>query len=280
MNTPLTAAVTTATTVTAATPASVYQQLRGHLTELKLADAADALPSVLDQAQAEGWSLTHALERLLSIEVTATDARRLSGRFRFANLPTGATLDDFDLDAASGIDRNLLAELGTCRYLETATNVLLIGPPGVGKTHIATGLGHAAVTAGYRTYFTSAADLAARCHRAAIEGKWGTMMRFFAGPTLLVIDELGYLPLPAEAASALFQVINQRYLKTSIVITTNRPVGAWGEILGDTTVAAAMLDRLLHRSVVVTLEGASYRLRNHAAQSNELRRVTTGTNFR
>ena len=280
MNTPLTTTATTATPVTAATPASVYQQLRGHLTELKLADAADALPSVLDQAQAEGWSLTHALERLLAIEVTATDARRLSGRFRFANLPTGATLDDFDLDAASGIDRSLLAELGTCRYLETATNVLLIGPPGVGKTHIATGLGHAAVTAGYRTYFTSAADLAARCHRAAIEGKWGTMMRFFAGPTLLVIDELGYLPLPAEAASALFQVINQRYLKTSIVITTNRPVGAWGEILGDTTVAAAMLDRLLHRSVVVTLDGGSYRLRNHAAQSSELRRVTTGTNFR
>lgn len=280
MNTPLTTAQTTTATVTAATPASVYQQLRGHLTELKLADAAEALPSILDQAQAEGWSLTHALERLLAIEVTATDARRLSGRFRFANLPTGATLDDFDLDVASGIDRNLLAELGTCRYLETATNVLLIGPPGVGKTHIATGLGHAAVQAGYRTYFTSAADLAARCHRAAIEGKWGTMMRFFAGPTLLVIDELGYLPLPAEAASALFQVINQRYLKTSIVITTNRPVGAWGEILGDTTVAAAMLDRLLHRSVVVTLDGGSYRLRNHAAQSNELRRVTTGTNFR
>ena len=279
MNTPLTTS-TNPPAMAATTPASVYQQLRGHLTELKLADAADALPRVLDQAQAEGWSLTHALERLLAIEVTATDARRLSGRFRFANLPTGATLDDFDLDAASGIDRNLLAELGTCRYLESATNVLLIGPPGVGKTHIATGLGHAAVQAGYRAYFTSAADLAARCHRAAIEGKWGTMMRFFAGPTLLVIDELGYLPLPAEAASALFQVINQRYLKTSIVITTNRPVGAWGEILGDTTVAAAMLDRLLHRSVVVTLDGGSYRLRNHAAQSNELRRVTTGTNFR
>ena len=271
--------MSTPSTMTAASSASIYQQLKSHLTELKLADAADALPRVLDQAQAEGWSLTQALEQLLAIEVTATDARRLTGRFRFANLPTGATLDDFDLDAASGIDRSLLAELGTCRYLDTATNVLLIGPPGVGKTHIATGLGHAAVTAGYRVYFTSAADLAARCHRAAIEGKWGTMMRFFAGPTLLVIDELGYLPLPAEAASALFQVINQRYLKTSIVITTNRPVGAWGEILGDTTVAAAMLDRLLHRSVVVTLDGASYRLRNHAAAGDELRRVTTGTNF-
>ena len=268
------------TTTATTTAASVYQQLRGHLTDLKLADAADALPAVLDQAQAEGWTLTQALEHLLRVEVTATDARRLAGRFRFANLPTGATLDDFDLDAASGIDRSLLAELGTCRYLETATNVLLIGPPGVGKTHIATGLGHAAVTAGYRVYFTSAADLAARCHRAAIEGKWSTMMRFFAGPTLLIIDELGYLPLPGEAASALFQVINQRYLKTSIVITTNRPVGAWGEILGDTTVAAAMLDRLLHRSVVITLDGASYRLRNHHAAADELRRITTGTNLR
>jgi len=276
MTTPQTAS----TTMTPATSASIYQQLKGHLAELKLTDAAEALPRVLDQAQAEGWSLTQTLEHLLAVEVTATDARRLAGRLRFANLPTGATLADFDLDAASGIDRPLLAELGTCRYLETATNVLLIGPPGVGKTHLATGLGHAAVQAGYRTYFTSAADLAARCHRAAIEGKWGTMMRFFAGPTLLVIDELGYLPLPAEAASALFQVINQRYLKTSIVITTNRPVGAWGEILGDTTVAAAMLDRLLHRSVVITLDGASYRLRNHAAASDELRRVTTGTNLR
>jgi DNA replication protein DnaC len=102
-------------------------------------------------------------------------------------------------------------------------------------------------------------------------------MRFYAGPTLLVIDELGCLPLPAEAASALFQVVSQRYLKTSIVITTNRGVGAWGEILGDTTVAAAMLDRLLHRSVVLNLDGDSYRLRDHHARNDQLRRTTTGT---
>jgi DNA replication protein DnaC len=149
--------------------------------------------------------------------------------------------------------------------------------PGTGKTHLSVGLARAAAHAGYRTYFTTAADLAARCHRAAIEGRWATTMRFYAGPTLLVIDELGYLPLPAEAASALFQVVSQRYLKTSIVITTNRGVGAWGETLGDTTVAAAMLDRLLHRSVVINLDGESYRLRDHHAAAETLRRTTTGT---
>ncbi len=120
--------------------------------------------------------------------------------------------------------------------------------------------------------------LAARCHRAAIEGRWATTMRFYAGPAVLAIDELGYLPLPNEAASALFQVVSQRYLKSSIVLTTNRPVGSWGGILGDTTVAAALLDRLLHRCVVLTLDGESYRLRDHQAAADSLRRATTGNN--
>ena len=168
--------------------ASLYQTLRAHLAVLKLDACAEALPQILDQATTEKLSVTATLERLFAVEVNTAQARRLAGRLRFACLPTPATLDDFDFDAQPGVDRQLINELGTCRYLETATNILLIGPPGVGKTHLSVGLARQAATVGYRTYFTTAADLAARCHRAAIEGRWATTMRFFNGPTLLVID--------------------------------------------------------------------------------------------
>ena len=117
--------------------ASVYQQLRGHLATLKLTAAAEHLPAVLADAEQQGWSMTATLEHLLAREVEATEARKLAGRLRFASLPTPATLADFDFDAAPGVDPKLVNELATCRYLETATNVLLIGPPGVGKTHLA-----------------------------------------------------------------------------------------------------------------------------------------------
>ena len=238
-----------------------YQDLRAHLAYLKLGATAEHLPAALEQAEKEKPGYTQFLHDLLQVEVDATEQRKLAGRMRFAGFPSTKTLEEFDFTAQPSIDRAMVNELATLRFVEEKANLLLIGPPGVGKTMLAIALGLRAVEAGYRVHYTTAAD----------QGRWENTMRFWAGPQVLIVDELGYLPMVGEAGSHLFQVISRRYLHGTVILTTNRGIADWGTIFEDTTVAVAILDRLLHYATVLQIDGDSYRMRGHRAKLAQLR---------
>jgi len=249
--------------------ASSYQRLREHLTFLGMTTTAEHLAAELDAARKQRTSPTQVLERLLEIEVQATRERRQRGRLRFARYPVLKTLEDFDFDFQPSLDRKVIAELSTLRFIEERRNIILLGPPGVGKTHLAIGLGVAASKAGYRTLFTSAADMVHTLQAANIEGTITYKLRTYLGPSLLVIDELGYLPMDQVSANWIFQVVSRRYDKGSVILTGNRGFGDWGQVFADPVVAGAIVDRLLHNATVLNIRGKSYRMRAYNDQDRE-----------
>ena len=239
------------------THARVVEQL----TRLRLRYVAERLDAVLaDAARAEPTYLDF-LDAVLRQEVDAKQRTRVTMALKIAHFPAVKTLDDFDFKFQPSVDQRLVRELATGRFLTQTENVLVFGAPGVGKTHLAIALGRAVVEAGHSVLFVSATALLAALARAETEGQLADRLMFFSKPKLLIIDELGYLPFERRSAHLFFQLVARRYERGSMLITTNQVVTQWGAVFGDDVLAAAILDRLLHHSHTLMIQGESYRLK-------------------
>ena len=244
---------------------ATFTKLMNGLTDLGIHKMQEYLDFYIDSVNKGEKSFSEALEELIDIEKKNNQIRAENACVKTANFPFIKTLDDFDFDFQPGINRKEILELCNLGFIDRKENILFVGTSGVGKTHLATAIGIASARARYSTYFISFDGLMTQLKKALLENRLEARMKFFAKYKVLIIDELGYMPVDADAANLFFQLIARRYEKHCTIVTTNMPFSKWGETLGTPTLANAVLDRLLHHSQIISIKGPSYRLKDKQA---------------
>ncbi len=243
---------------------SLRDRLRAQLADLKLPGALEALDDILRQVDSGALPAPAALEALLGAQIQLRNTRRLTAAMRSSRLPAVKTLADFDFTFQPSLKREQIDSLHTLGFLERRENVVLLGPPGVGKTHLAISLALAAAQSGRRVYYGTLADLIASLEEAQQAGHLPQRLKTLVFPSLLVVDEIGYLPITRTGAMLFFQLMSRRYETAATVLTSNKGFDEWGEIFGDAVMASALIDRLVHHCHIVNIRGNSYRMRHHA----------------
>ena len=242
---------------------SLRDRLRAQLADLKMPGALEALDAILAALDGGTLQAPAALEALLGAQIALRNNRRLQAAMRSSRLPVVKTLTDFDFSFQPSIKREQIDSLHTLGFVERRENVILLGPPGVGKTHLAISLAIAAAESGRRVYYGTLADLIASLEDAQLAGHLPQRLKTLVFPSLLVVDEIGYLPITRTGAMLFFQLMSRRYERAATVLTSNKGFEEWGEIFGDDVMAAALIDRLVHHCHIVNIRGNSYRLRHH-----------------